>query len=198
MKPLFIDAGGFRGCSVRLFLANYPYASEYEIIVFEPNERFNSCYAGLPVTVRNQAVWTTNCTLPFYLTSNPNGNTLLGSKLAVDESDFCIVECIDFSEFLRNQFSPGRRIIVKLDIEGAEYEVIERLMDDHTIDLITELYVDWHVNKLFDAKDKHKRVISRLREIHVVARYWAFNGVYPKNYSNLGILDDIFGAGLDG
>jgi hypothetical protein len=35
-------------------------------------------------------------------------------------------------------------IIVKLDIEGAEYEVIESLLESGAINRINELFIEWH------------------------------------------------------
>ena len=54
------------------------------------------------------------------------------------------LECIDFSEFLINNFTSKDYIIVKLDIEGAEYDVLKKLIDSGVISLIEELYVEYH------------------------------------------------------
>ena len=53
------------------------------------------------------------------------------------------VKTINFSDFLLN-FDEDDYIVVKLDIEGAEYEVIESILDSGTITRINELFIEWH------------------------------------------------------
>jgi FkbM family methyltransferase len=57
------------------------------------------------------------------------------------------VKCFDFSSFIRDNFSKEDYIVVKLDIEGAEYEVMDKLISDGTIDYIDSIYVEWHTIK---------------------------------------------------
>jgi FkbM family methyltransferase len=52
--------------------------------------------------------------------------------------------CIDFSKYLMKNFSNKDYIIVKLDIEGAEYDVMQSLIETKAISLINELYVEYH------------------------------------------------------
>lgn len=54
------------------------------------------------------------------------------------------VKCFDFSSFIKENFNKEDYIIVKLDIEGAEYEVLDKLFIDGTIDYINHIYVEWH------------------------------------------------------
>jgi FkbM family methyltransferase len=54
------------------------------------------------------------------------------------------LECIDLAGYLMSNFTSGDYVIVKLDIEGAEYDVLKRLIDSGAIALIKELYVEYH------------------------------------------------------
>jgi FkbM family methyltransferase len=54
------------------------------------------------------------------------------------------VKCFDFSSFIKDNFNKEDYIVVKLDIEGAEYEVMDKLISDNTIDYIDSIYVEWH------------------------------------------------------
>ena len=51
----------------------------------------------------------------------------------------------NFSEFL-NQFDGNTYLVVKLDIEGAEYEVLENIITSGMINKVNELYVEFHDN----------------------------------------------------
>ena len=52
------------------------------------------------------------------------------------------VPCFDFSKLLESLV--GREIYVKMDIEGAEFDVLRHLLEERTLRLITELYVEFH------------------------------------------------------
>ena len=63
------------------------------------------------------------------------------------------VKCIDFSEFIKKNIYPDSKVICKMDIEGAEYEVLGKLIDDNTIDVIDRLYIEWHNHLLVEDYD---------------------------------------------
>ena len=54
------------------------------------------------------------------------------------------------------------RIVVKLDIEGAEYDVLETALDDRDLRRVVELFVDFHADRIPEFRDRHNRVVERL------------------------------------
>lgn len=52
------------------------------------------------------------------------------------------VPCFDFSEWIHDLDEP--EVIVKMDIEGAEVPVLEKLIEDGTDQRISLLLVEWH------------------------------------------------------
>ena len=62
------------------------------------------------------------------------------------------VKCFDFSYYIKDNFNKEDYIVVKLDIEGAEYPVMDKLIEDGTIDYIDSIYVEWHN---IDNRDKN-------------------------------------------
>lgn len=52
-----------------------------------------------------------------------------------------LVDCFDFSKWLGRRHQP---VILKMDIEGAEYALLERILADGTDNKIAELVVEWH------------------------------------------------------
>jgi FkbM family methyltransferase len=58
------------------------------------------------------------------------------------------INCINFSEYLQNNIQKDNYVICKMDIEGAEYEVLKKLIKENTINLIDELYIEWHSHLL--------------------------------------------------
>lgn len=56
---------------------------------------------------------------------------------------------------------PGTEIIVKMDCEGSEYEIVEKMKKDGLLRGITHFQIEWHI---FSATDNPSIIISTLRE----------------------------------
>lgn len=82
-----------------------------------------------------------------------------------------MVDCIDFSEFIKNNIDAESKIICKMDIEGAEYEVLGKLIDDNTIDLIDKIYVEWHNHLLVENYDT-SMFINEMQSRNVKVERW--------------------------
>lgn len=166
MRKVFIDAGGYTGDTVKLFLEKYPDADQFEIFCFEPNPNLKDHHLSDRYTFLSKAVWIANCNLEFFIAKNPLGSSLMkskGGRSKLDKKHPVKVEAIDFSKWIKDNFAKEDFIVLKMDIEGAEYQVIQKMIDDDVIFYIKELYVDWHARKLdnFD-KTIHENMIDFL------------------------------------
>ena len=54
------------------------------------------------------------------------------------------VEAIDFSRWIRENFVEDDYIFLKMDIEGSEYKVLPKMIEDGTINYINDLIIEWH------------------------------------------------------
>tara|TARA_R100000234_G_scaffold119911_2_gene104305 strand:+ start:683 stop:1423 length:741 start_codon:yes stop_codon:yes gene_type:complete len=54
------------------------------------------------------------------------------------------VSCMDFSNFLFSLKGKYNRVICKMDIEGAEVKVLEHCINQGSIDIIDDLYIELH------------------------------------------------------
>lgn len=135
--PIILDCGANIGISTLYFAINYPTAS---ICAFEPDETLFSILSKnikdnhlANVTAYNDAIWTENCSLSF---SNKGSEA---SQIDITGSSATKVNAIKFSDFL-SKFEYVD--FVKMDIEGAEYEVIK----DCAIHLnkIENLFLEYH------------------------------------------------------
>ena len=76
------------------------------------------------------------------------GNSLLQEKSNVNKDDYEIVECIDFVEFINSLVSKENQIdLIKIDIEGAEVELINYIIDSGSIDNIKQIICEVHDKK---------------------------------------------------
>ena len=175
MAKYFIDAGANNSCSARLFRAKYDKYMEYYIYSFEVDPRFVNCFKGIPnLTFINKAVWVEDGEALFYLDYDPSmaGGSLIKEKKSgkLDKQHPIIVETIDFSKWVLSTFSSADEIILKMDIEGAEYPVLEKMINSGSFDYIKELWIEWHWKKVCLQEEKHNNLINK---IAIPTRKWA-------------------------
>jgi len=121
------------------------------------------------VELFNKAVMNFNGPAKFYIPKDfgpfvGEGSSLIKSKFNNIEKLTCVsIECINFIEFLtkiKKEFDDVF-IVVKMDIEGSEYNIIDELYRNFTLNrvrLIDYLMVEFHPNVLSDPFDNSHRV----------------------------------------
>ena len=159
MKKLFVDVGGFTGDTVELA------KSDEDIIVFEPN-------GSLPAQPTDRLIWVTAAAwiydgkAPLY--KGLKGGieySLLPYKVNVHDDEFILVDCIDFSKWIKEQAQTGyyKEIRVKMNCEGAEYPVLSKMVRDKTYTLVNEWTVAFHWHKLAGwTEERHEKFLSLL------------------------------------
>lgn len=132
-----------------------------EAIMIEPQERFHHKLLTIGKrwngTLVRAAAWIANTTLDFALSKNSQASHIATSNLSQTSARRSKrVPAFDIGEFLKLQFtlrSAPRgvrlRAYVKIDIEGAEYHVLPRLLQDHVLCApVTHLHIEWHNRNL--------------------------------------------------
>lgn len=174
MRKVFIDCGAYTGNSVKKFLSAF---EGFEIFSFEPNPFLHHHHQDLPNTLIGKAVWVEDGFIDFYLDQGDyDGSSVFEHKLNIVDKKKISVPTIDFSQWLKNNFNRKDLIILKMDIEGAEYEVLNKMISDGTIEYIDELLVEFHWNKIGLEKQKHDDLIRRLKQQNVNPVGWNANG----------------------
>lgn len=140
---------------------------------FEPNPALATLarrrFEGQPVEIIEMAAWVGEGVLPLYL-GHPLSSTLLAGKVALEEYPEYVVtyeKSVDVSTFdtgqwLREHVSEADDVIVKMDIEGAEYQVLQRLLDGGEIDLIKELRCEFHVERFPAFEAVHQGLVREV------------------------------------
>lgn len=83
-----------------------------------------------------------------------------------------LVDCIDFSKWITENFSKQDLIIVKMDIEGSEYKILPKMIEENTISYINTLCVEWHDWVMPEFKDQTSKLQQQLMASGVRLLNW--------------------------
>lgn len=137
------------GASFSLHALIEEYAPD-RVFGFDPSPLVNDTVVsmnGVPVSARRAAAWLYDGEVSYTAAGT-------GSRIGDGDGE---VPCFDFSAWLRDTAGDGDRVIVKMDVEGAEYELLERMLEDGTDQLVSELIVEWH-----GPTDRREQILARL------------------------------------
>jgi len=172
MKKIFIDGGARIGETIEILLDPREELKGCDVYFFECNDNHYDTLINIKETnknynfiVRTEALWDKEDTMNFYMSVDQWGDlgcTLDSTKREkLDLDNPKQVKTIRFSDFL-NQFSDDDYIIVKLDIEGAEYNVVSDLLSSGAINKVNEIYIEWHDNFFNKDSSQLKHELSKL------------------------------------
>ncbi|KKL74770.1 hypothetical protein LCGC14_2061570 [marine sediment metagenome] len=163
MRKIFIDCGGHCGCSIKKFIKGH---SGFECFTFEPNPELAKYYEKLPTTLIAKAVWSDDGTTQFYLGGHwgHESSSLYAEKSNVNKDVYAIVEQINLGQWIKDNFNKDDFIVLKFGVEGAEYEVLDSMLKDGSLDYTNELYGEEHFKKhgstINISRQKRDRIMS--------------------------------------
>ncbi len=161
--PLIIDGGSNIGVSVVFFKTLYP---DSRVLAFEPANRvyelLGSNVGALPgVELHRVALGRENAVVAFYEDQDDPGSLLQSTRQErLTAPRQTTAEQRRLSEFLDGQVVD----LLKLDIEGAEQEVVEELADSGAIECVQQLIVEYH-HQLDPDRDSIGSFLERLRDL---------------------------------
>jgi len=175
MKHIFFDCGSHMFQGFNQFASMYSITNEWECYSFEANPHtynlsepqrmnllsrgFNLKHFNYGVSDKNSSIHV-NCALAYDQDKSKAGTfTSQGSNILQNrpktgwphdftyEDDSSEVETIDFSSFIKEHSTPEDFVLIKMDIEGSEFDVLDKIVKDNTLEYIDKIYVEFH--KLF-------------------------------------------------
>ena len=191
MRKVFIDCGANNGSSVRKFKKEIQDANAYEIYSFEADPIFNKNFPIDGVKYHNRAVWINDEEITFFRIDvnkkGKRGPTEAGTLIEA-KNDWNInkaghksfvevnVKAIDFDAWIRNNFSVNDHIVLKLDIEGAEYEVLDHMFENGSIKYINVLLYEFHNRKCGKTVEDDKALLEKLNKYNIKCGEWDAGG----------------------
>jgi len=196
MKNVFLDCGSHYGQGLTHFIEIFKMTPDkWNIYTFEANpttyqylqQASKTVLEKYKVSHFNKAVCTYNGKITINEETPVNEpNTGMGSSIiSLDKwnpwngtlrenfKTTSEVDCFDFSSAVKKL--QGSKILVKMDIEGAEYDVLEKMIEDDTLKFITALFIEFHADFFTnkeEIKQREAKIIEKLRENNVNLVLW--------------------------
>ena len=106
---------------------------------FDPAAETERYFIGdTHVIIEKKAAWIDDGGVSFHFDNeHPTASRVAPSQV--------YVPCFDFPKWIEKH-SPGNYLIVKMDIEGAEFDILTRMIATGADGAIDELLVEWHGN----------------------------------------------------
>ncbi|XP_039173295.1 uncharacterized protein LOC120295789 [Eucalyptus grandis] len=158
-RYVYVDVGarGYGSSIVSWFRKQYPKQNKtFEVYAIEADEHFYAEYKSKKhVTLLPYAAWVKNETLSFEINRDPGQKSEdkgrgMGRIQPVQSSsngEVAKIQGFDFAEWLKNTVSEKDFVVMKMDVEGTEFDLIPRLIETGAICLIDELFLECHYNR---------------------------------------------------
>ncbi|HXR84933.1 MAG TPA: FkbM family methyltransferase [Hanamia sp.] len=178
--PFIIDCGGYIGISALFFKLNYPHS---KIIAFEPDSgNFSLAKQNIDswgfqdIELFKKAVWINDGELEFY-----ESNSMASSVHAMNTGGNRVkVSAVRLKDFLDQKVD-----FLKIDIEGAEYEVLldikSRLVN------VEKMFVEYH--GYYDEMNKLNSILNILTEENFKWYIKEAENVYSRPFYDKKMID---------
>jgi len=169
---VFIDCGAHKGAATSHFRVNVVDRTEWRIHCFEANSELKREYGN--AKLHKVAVWIKDGRTKFYRSDNGPMSpscSLLKEKKTGHLNKSKMVKTVDFSTWLATTFCEKDTIYVKMDIEGAEYAVLEKMIKEGTIGLVKKLFVEFHGKEIGKTKEECNDMVMALKSIKSLELY---------------------------
>jgi FkbM family methyltransferase len=95
------------------------------------------------------------------------GSSLVSEKQNVNSDDYTEIEIVDLSKVIKKIKEVFKKDIhiLKIDIEGSECELMEKLMDEELLIGIPYVFVETHEKKIPSLKDATTNMIERAEKL---------------------------------
>ena len=153
-RYVFFDIGAREfSSSSGWFLANYPEAFRFEVVAFELSSHYvkrwridaqrNWRGKAQNLTIIQGGV--SDRTADILINTNGMGN--INMVAAGNDNSNEIVRLFNFSMFLQMHVRENDFVVVKMDVEGSEYNILPSLISSGSLGLIDELFLEAHYSR---------------------------------------------------
>ncbi len=179
-RKIHIDLGAYLGESVAKFLAQHNHANDFDIYAFEPHPNnyiklVENIGTWKGVNCINAAAGIQDCNKTLYVSGSDvcqRASEFAGKiKNEVGQASPVDIEVIDFCNWLKGISSPEDYISIGMNIEGAEYDILEAIVKNGLLDRIDTMEVKLHEQKIPNPTIKNVMVGKRLEFLKALRVY---------------------------
>jgi FkbM family methyltransferase len=184
---IFLDLGAFKGSTVDAFFDKQfvENPQTYTLYCFEPQdftkefEQLNKDYGN--VNYIKKAAWLYDGEVEFsFIPDSTVSSTIFKNNHYWEKGVKSKVECLDFCKWLE-QFK-NDYIILKLNIEGAEFDLLDKMIETGAIRKMNKLFVEWHDAKVIPPMtDRRKEIEKYCEGIGLLCKSWRRSNVKRTN-----------------
>lgn len=189
MKKLYIDCGTNLGQGYETISGLLNINDDWDVIFYEANTH---CYDFLKnkyvkdnINIINKAVHDSNGVIKFYI---PKGDNFSVSSTIHNDfhnsienkiyDNFIEIEKIDLSDEI-NKLKDEYEIYLKLDVEGSEYDILEKMIENKTILCLKKLFVEFHNQyisaeklKEYDLQNRKNKIMEFIEKNNINFQIW--------------------------
>jgi FkbM family methyltransferase len=194
---VFLDLGTHFAEGLKRFMQILEIDNTWEVHTFEANPRTyaylngqqRSAKSGLNITFHNKAVGTEDGVVQMNIETvdeYEDVETGMGSTiLSMDEwapeptlhkyKNQVDVECINFPQWVESRFGGDCEIYCKMDIEGCEFDILEKMINENKLKNFKVLWVEFHDWAMKDkavATAKKDAIIQSIQEKGIQIYPW--------------------------
>lgn len=166
-KSIVMDCGANVGYITNLFAM-----TGAKVFAFEPDpiafsRLYKRCKNKKNVICLQKAVWDKNGIIQLYSHKEGHdicltvGSSIIAEKININNQTAQSVEVIDIIKFMKDQ---NKMIdLVKLDVEGAEIEILKKIISTNTQYLFRKMYVETHETKIPSQIEELKSIKKEIK-----------------------------------
>ncbi len=168
---VFIDIGSHQGEEIEWALEH-----DYRVHAFEPNPRMKGYLSKYEpsITMNYAAAWNEDGRVKLFQKNmdwdNDQGLSVMEDKTNIDKQNFIEVPSINIGQYLERLNMDID--ILKIDAEGAEYEILDSIYAHFDPKRIKHLLVEDHSDLIYNWHDHKKRVLEKYSNRGVIIKPW--------------------------
>lgn len=200
-EKVFIDCGANRGQSIIHALEKWPdiYVISFEPVMYLYEKLYEVWKTHPQVQLFNYAVWTSYEKKDINISDDyTDASSLFEEKIDRNFSHKEDCMTIDFPDFFsKNILNKFNTIILKLDIEGAEYDILYSMAERDLLKFVDILYCEFHgekFDKQYYRENLEKKMIyilSYLKQNNMKWYKWDADNILEENKKYLIYPDNI-------
>ncbi|XP_078684386.1 uncharacterized protein LOC144917906 [Branchiostoma floridae x Branchiostoma belcheri] len=189
-EKIFLDVGGNVASSVQLLRETYPGGKEFFVHSFELDPRMAPYFSPYPdhvlhcpiaasnktgqMTAYTEAAWSPDIGLYHRKYVKWGGGTLFVRDNVKNDKEGGpqklthrhTVDTLDLSRWVQENTRLEDYVVLKMDIEGGEFDVLEKMLEDGTFKWIDKYYGEWHLKWSVAgwSMEQKKKLIADLRK----------------------------------